>query len=57
MGLIGKQVELRYHPEHPESVEIFDNQQSRGFVLRWMSMSTAGSNAIKTTTQSLQQRR
>jgi predicted nucleotidyltransferase len=32
VGLIGKQVELRYHPEHPETVEIFYNQQSRGFV-------------------------
>jgi transposase InsO family protein len=32
VGLIGKQVELRYHMEHPEIVEIFDNQQSRGFV-------------------------
>jgi hypothetical protein len=32
VGLIGKQVELRYHQEDPDTVEIFDSQQSRGFV-------------------------
>lgn len=32
VGLIGKQVELRYHPETPEAVEVFANQQSHGFV-------------------------
>jgi transposase InsO family protein len=32
VGLIGKQVELRYHQESPEAVELFLNQQSHGFV-------------------------
>jgi len=32
VGLIGKQVELRYHQERPEAVELFLNQQSHGFV-------------------------
>ncbi len=32
VGLIGKQVELRYHPEVADTVEIFVNQQSHGFV-------------------------
>jgi hypothetical protein len=32
VGLIGKQVELRYHQESPEAVELFFNQQSHGFV-------------------------
>jgi len=32
VGLIGKKVELRYHEETPEVVEVFFDQQSHGFI-------------------------
>jgi transposase InsO family protein len=32
VGLIGKHVELKYHEEDPETVEVFCNQQTHGFI-------------------------